>query len=232
VVYNDVNRNSRQDAGEAGLPGWQVFVDSNNNSVLDVGEPRATTSTTGQYTLRSASGSQVVRVVRPSGWLASNAAEEAKTVSVTLGATTTANFGSFAPSGAATGFKWLDINGDGIRDASEPGLAGVYVYLDLDGDARPDVGEPAAITKADGSYLLTPPRAGSYTIREVVDPGYVQTFPANGFHSVSYDGSTPLGGFDFGNLGRCSKSLRDTTQQQRCVGRSTRWIQTGCQLGC
>ena len=199
AVYNDVNRNSRQDAGEAGLPGWQVFVDSNNNSVLDVGEPRATTSTTGQYTLRSASGSQVVRVVRPSGWLASNAAEEAKTVSVTLGATTTANFGSFAPSGAATGFKWLDINGDGIRDASEPGLAGVYVYLDLDGDARPDVGEPAAITKADGSYLLTPPRAGSYTIREVVDPGYVQTFPANGFHSVSYDGSTPLGGFDFGN---------------------------------
>jgi hypothetical protein len=41
VVFNDTNRNSRQDAGEAGIPGWQVFVDSNNNSVLDAGEPRA-----------------------------------------------------------------------------------------------------------------------------------------------------------------------------------------------
>lgn len=199
VVFNDTNRNSRQDAGEAGIPGWQVFVDSNNNSVLDAGEPRATTSANGQYTLRAGSGSRTVRVVRPSGWIASNTAEESKTVTVTQGATVTANFGSFAPSGAATGFKWLDINGDGFRDANEPGLSGVYVYLDLDGDARPDVGEPAAITKADGSYVLTPPRAGSYTIREVVDPGYVQTFPVGGFHTVSYDGVTPLGGFDFGN---------------------------------
>ena len=199
VVYSDINRNSRQDAGEIGLAGWQVFIDSNNNAVLDVGEPRATSDASGRYTLRSASGTQVVRVVRPAGWLASNSAEESKSVAVTLGGTITANFGSFAPSGSSTGFKWLDINGDGIRDASEPGLAGVYIYLDLDGDGRPDVGEPASITKADGSYVLTPPIAGTYTIREVVDPGYVQTFPLGGFHTVTYNGSTPLGGFDFGN---------------------------------
>jgi hypothetical protein len=199
TVYSDINRNSRQDAGEIGLAGWQVFIDSNNNAVLDVGEPRTTSDASGRYTLRSASGTQVVRVVRPAGWLASNSAEESKSVAVTLGGTSTANFGSFAPSGSSTGFKWLDINGDGIRDASEPGLAGVYIYLDLDGDARPDVGEPASITKADGSYVLNPPVAGTYTIREVVDPGYVQTFPLGGFHTVTYNGSTPLGGFDFGN---------------------------------
>lgn len=199
TVYSDVNRNSRQDVGELGIAGWQVFIDSNNNAVLDVGEPRTTTDASGRYTLRSASGTQVVRVVRPAGWLASNSAEESKSVAVTLGGTITANFGSFAPSGSSTGFKWLDINGDGIRDASEPGIAGVYIYLDLDGDGRPDVGEPAAITKADGSYVLNPPIAGTYTIREVVDPGYVQTFPLGGFHTVTYNGSTPLGGFDFGN---------------------------------
>ena len=199
VVYSDINRNSRQDAGEIGIAGWQVFIDSNNNAVLDVGEPRTTSDASGRYTLRAASGTQVVRVVRPAGWLASNSAEESKSVAVTLGGTATANFGSFAPSGSATGFKWLDINGDGIRDASEPGLAGVYIYLDLDGDGRPDVGEPASITKADGSYVLNPPVAGTYTIREVVDPGYVQTFPVGGFHTVTYNGSLPLGGFDFGN---------------------------------
>ena len=199
VVYNDFNRNSRQDAGEPGLSGWQVYADANNNSVLDPKEARATTDSFGRYTLRTGVGSQVVRVVRPAGWFASNTAEESKSVTVTLNGTASANFGSFAPSGAATGFKWLDINGDGIRDVGEPGLSGVYVYLDLDGDARPDVGEPAALTKADGSYVLTPPIAGTYTIREVVDPGYVQTFPTAGFHTAVYDGKTPLGGYDFGN---------------------------------
>lgn len=201
VVYSDLNRNSRQDAGEPGLSGFQVFSDLNGNSVLDPSEPRALTDSTGRYTMRAAVGAQTIRVVRPAPWQASNAAEESKSVTVTLNGTTTANFGNFSTSstGGATGFKWLDINGDGIRDAGEPGLAGVYVYLDLDGDARPDVGEPAALTKADGSYVLTPPRAGTYTIREVVDPGYVQTFPSSGFHTATYNGSTPLGGFDFGN---------------------------------
>ena len=199
VVYNDFNRNSRQDAGELGLAGWQVYADTNNNAILDNSEPRATTDSLGRYTLLTGAGQQKLRVVRPTGWLASNTAEETKTVNVVLNTTTTANFGSFAPSGLSTGFKWLDINGDGVRDAGEPGLSGVYIYLDLDGDARPDVGEPATLTKADGSYLLTPPLAGTYSIREVVEPGYVQTFPASGFHSVVYNGSTPLGGLDFGN---------------------------------
>jgi hypothetical protein len=76
TVYSDINRNSRQDAGEIGLAGWQVFIDSNNNAVLDVGEPRTTSDASGRYTLRSASGTQVVRVVRPAGGLASYSAEE------------------------------------------------------------------------------------------------------------------------------------------------------------
>ena len=199
VVYNDMNRNSRQETGEVGLAGWQVFADSNNNGSLDLSEANTVTDSLGRYSLRTATGVQTVRVIRPAGWQASNAAEESKSVTVALSGTATANFGSFSPSGGSTGFKWLDINGDGIRDAGEPGLAGVYIYLDLDLDGRPDVGEPAAISKADGSYVLTPPGPGTYVIREVVEPGYVQTFPSSGSHTTFYNGTTPLGGFDFGN---------------------------------
>jgi len=199
IVFNDMNRNSRQEAGEVGLAGWQVYADSNNNGLLDLSEARGVTDSLGRYSLKTAAGIQTVRVVRPTGWQASNAAEESKSVTVALSGTATANFGSFSPSGGSTGFKWLDINGDGIKDSSEPGLSGVYIYLDLDQDGRPDVGEPAAITKADGSYVLTPPGPGTYIIREVVDPGYVQTFPSAGSHTAIYNGSTPLGGYDFGN---------------------------------
>jgi large repetitive protein len=199
IAYNDSNRNARQDGGELGLAGWQVFIDRNNNGVLELGEARTTTDTAGRYTLRAAAGTYNVRLVRPAGWIASTSTEEVKAVTLALSTVATANFGSVAPSSAATGFKWLDLNGDGVRDAGEPGLAGVYIYLDLDGDGRPDVGEPASVSKADGSYLIMPPGAGTYFIREVVDPGYVQTFPASGSHTAVFDGVNPLRGFDFGN---------------------------------
>ncbi|MBU6172382.1 MAG: tandem-95 repeat protein, partial [Planctomycetes bacterium] len=198
ISYNDRNRNGRQDSGEEGISGWEVFADLNNNGTRELGEPRATTGANGSYALLVAPGTYTVRLNRAPSWIASLNSELAKSVVVsTAGAV--ANFGSVLPSNIATGFKWLDLNADGIRDNGEPALAGVYMYLDLDGDERPDIGEPASITAADGSYSLTPPRAGTYAIREVVEAGYIQTFPASGKHLVTYDGVNPLRGFDFGN---------------------------------
>ena len=197
--FNDRNRNARKDSTDEGIGGWEVFADINNNGVRDASEPRSTTDGAGNFTLRVAPGTYNVRIVRPSNWIPSTSSELVKTVSVVGTATVTASFGSVIPSDTASGFKWLDVNRDGIRDSSEPGLAGVYVYLDLDGDDRPDIGEPSSITKTDGSYSLTPPGPGTYTIREVVEAGYVQTFPAAGKHVVVYDGTNPLRGYDFGN---------------------------------
>ncbi len=109
------------------------------------------------------------------------------------------NFGFFLPEATATGFKWNDLNANGLRDAGEPPLEGIWIYLDLDGDDRLDLGEPATKTKADGSYSLTPPAPGAYAIREVVEPGFMQTYPASGEHIVSFDGVNSLRGYDFGN---------------------------------
>ncbi len=197
--FNDRNRNARKDSTDEGIGGWEVFADINSNGVREFGEPRTTTDSSGNFTLRVAPGTYNVRIVRPSNWIPSTSSELVKAVIVVGSAAVTANFGSVIPSDTASGFKWLDINGDGIRDASEPGLAGVYVYLDIDGDDRPDIGEPSSVTKADGSYSLIPPGRGTYAIREVVEAGYVQTFPASGEHTVVYDGTNPLRGFDFGN---------------------------------
>jgi len=49
VVFNDLNGNGTQDAGEPGLPGVTVFLDSNGNGALDPGETSTVTDADGNY---------------------------------------------------------------------------------------------------------------------------------------------------------------------------------------
>lgn len=198
TVYTDVNRNGVREGNEVGLAGREVFIDLNNNGQRDEGEPRTFTGPNGTYTIGVSPGTYTVRTVQPADWIPSKPTESSKTVTVS-GSGAVVNFGSNLPTSTVTGYKWLDLNENGVRDQGEPGIEGVYIYIDLDGDDRPDVGEPGALTKADGSYVLTPPHAGTFTIREVVGNGMSQTFPPNGEHTFQYDGVTPPRGFDFGN---------------------------------
>lgn len=198
TIFNDVNRNGRIDGGDGGIAGWTLWADLNNDKMINNGEPRTATNSAGTYSLRVTPGTFNLRVSAAPDYVATLASSQLLTVA-TDQTVSGVNFGFNLPSNVATGFKWNDLNGDGVRDANEPGLAGIWMYLDIDGDDRLDIGEPAAKSGADGSYTLTPPAAGTYVIRENLEPGYLQTFPLSGEHVVSYNGSTPLKGFDFGN---------------------------------
>ena len=95
------------------------------------------------------------------------------------------------PLGAIRGTKWRDLNSNAIRDANEPGWAGVRVYVDLnnnglwDGASGGNPAEPFAITVEDdpstvgvdekGRYSLSNVPIGDYIIREVVPLGATQT---------------------------------------------------------
>ncbi|MCY2983939.1 MAG: Ig-like domain-containing protein [Planctomycetota bacterium] len=197
--FNDRNRNGRQDTGDEGLAGWTIYADINGNNVLDAGDTSTTTAANGTYTLGVPVGTFNIRSVLKPGWVVTAPSAGFSRVTVTGTQSISVNFGHNQPSSAATGMKWLDLNADGIRDTSEPGLAGVYIYIDLDGDDRPDVGEPATLSGADGSYTLTPPSSGVYAIREVVQAGYVQTFPQAGEYLIDFGASPLLRGLDFGN---------------------------------
>jgi uncharacterized repeat protein (TIGR01451 family) len=87
---------------------------------------------------------------------------------------------------------WSDANSNGVRDAGEPGIAGVTVQLcfDADGDSIWDPGEmtgcSTTTTAADGSYLFTGVTAsGTQDYFVYVDGtqskliGYTRTTPAN-----------------------------------------------------
>jgi uncharacterized delta-60 repeat protein len=69
TVYKDVNRNGTKNSGEAGLAGWQVYIDANNDGFYTPGEAMATTNTAGNYRIAGlAPGTYRVREYRQNGW--------------------------------------------------------------------------------------------------------------------------------------------------------------------
>lgn len=79
--------------------------------------------------------------------------------------------------GEIHGTKWQDADGDGVRDGGEAGLPGWTVYLDADQNSQLDAGEIATTTGANGNYSFTDLVAGTYTVAELQQPGWGQTFP-------------------------------------------------------
>ena len=228
-VFNDLNRDGNG-AADGGLAGVTVFLDANGNGVLDSSETRAVTGADGSYSLPAATGTQTVVAIAPSiQFVASTATSKPVT---TTGATVGGiNFGFTKVQSDITGTKFSDNDGDGFRDPGEPGIPGVYIYLDLDGDDRPDLGEPNAITRADGSYTINFPGPGTYTIREVVQAGFVQTFPAGGEWTVVFDGSAVFDK-DFGNLpSRDFGDAPNTYLTTEAVGGAAHGITTGLTIG-
>jgi ribosomal protein L2 len=105
------------------------------------------------------------------------------------------------PTATVTGFKFLDINGDGFQDWGEPGLAGWTIYVDADDNGVLDPDETSVTTASDGSYSLTLP-PGTHVIREVLPTGWAQTYPgpaAGNAHRIHVSASMVVDHVDFGN---------------------------------
>ncbi|RMF39161.1 MAG: hypothetical protein D6753_14465 [Planctomycetota bacterium] len=205
-IFEDRNLSRTFDAPDAPLPQVRVFTDLNSNGGYDPGEFFVFSGADGSYVLNVPPGNHVIREEVPVGFrLTTDPA-----VVVNVGANQTrsgVNFGNERINVNITGLKFNDANGNGQRDAGEGGIAGVWIYIDSDGDNRIDIGEPATQTAADGTYKLTFPGPGTYTIREVVSPGFVQTYPgpaADNEHTIVLTGDPATdairaAGLDFGN---------------------------------
>ncbi|HEV8594341.1 MAG TPA: SdrD B-like domain-containing protein [Thermoplasmata archaeon] len=156
--------------------GWPVSVTDPNAVVSDGFTPY-------QY-LPGFAGTYVATEGLPAGWTqtaayldgsAVNPLSQSVNVNVayTTGETHEVIFGNFECFDV-TGAKINDLNGNGVRDEGEPGIAGWTVYLYRNGDLV-----ATTVTGSDGTYTFTACDGGSYEIREATVDGWVPTSPTS-----------------------------------------------------
>ena len=176
LKFNDIN-GDQNPAGDPGLGGWTIFDDVNNNGQLDSGEQSTTTAGNGTWSFTGVGPRQLrIREVQQTGW------EQTTTnpaVFSTISGTnvTGINFGNRvkADTGTISGFKFNDLNGNGVRDAGEPGIENWTIYLDQNLNGQLDSGETSVKTTSNGSFQFSSLAAGTYRVREVLLTGWQQT---------------------------------------------------------
>ncbi|MBI5214967.1 MAG: T9SS type A sorting domain-containing protein [Ignavibacteriae bacterium] len=96
--------------------------------------------------------------------------------------------------GSISGYKFEDINKNGTRDASEPGIAGWTINLQ----------GPASLTTqtdANGNYLFQHLPEGIYIVTESLKTGWIKTYPTFEFYNISiHPGSLTNENINFGNF--------------------------------
>ncbi|EIJ43114.1 putative collagen-binding protein, partial [Beggiatoa alba B18LD] len=196
-VWHDADGDSVQDVTETGIAGVQVdlYVDTNSNGVLDIGDTLADTRTTdanGYYQFTDLTvGRYLVDIVEAT--LPTNYQNTTNNEPFVANITTptqiisNADFGYREQAGIGD-YVWLDANGDGVQDVGETGLSNVSLalYRDNNGDGiinGTDSVIKTVLTDANGAYLFKNLDAGSYVVKVTdsfgVLAGLSQSYGAN-----------------------------------------------------
>jgi len=200
MKFNDKNGNGAKDAGE-GEPGWDIVLTGTTWYGKPLPPRTTTTAADGSYRFDMLiPGTYKVSETSRTGWTQVVPASGSYTINFPFRSppfeSKNNDFGNKLVAQSISGVKYNDVNGNGARDPGEPGLQGWTINLE----------QPAgtviqtAATAADGSYSFTGLSAGTYVIREVLQPGWTQKAPSGGTHTVTLSSSTSsASGIDFGN---------------------------------
>jgi hypothetical protein len=200
LKFVDANGNGIQDPGESPQPGVTFTISGPTGFA-----PRtAVSGADGRFVFQNVPfGTYTLAETVPSGFR-QTAPPAPGTVTVALNVTTqtvsSPVFGNqpIALPASVSGTKFLDLNGNGVRDPGEQGSAGVTIVLQ---STVPGAGTGVVTTTGpDGSFAFTGLVAGTYVVSEVVPTGFVQTVPGgNGNVTVTVAAGENHGGILFGN---------------------------------
>ncbi len=178
IKFEDLDADGVRDPGEPGIAGFTITLTS-----TAAGGPAARTVVTdanGNFLFTDvAAGSYTLSETLRQGFSLTLPAANSIPVTLASGGSSIGNvFGNFRGvlTGTITGTKFNDLNGNGIRDAGEPGLAGVTITR------TGSINDPAGaalsvVTDASGNFSFTVP-FGNFTLNETVPAGFAQTAPA------------------------------------------------------
>jgi hypothetical protein len=190
--FNDANANGVRDTNENGIGGVTVFVDLNNDGILQPTEPSAVTNANGSYVIPNAVNSATntaaltpgtpyaVREVVPANSRPTTA-NPVFPVVISPSADARVDFGNISGGNTIVGCKFLDLNGDGKRAGNDPGIAGVKIFLDTinngTNNGKWNAGEAYSVTDQFGEFTFSNLPAGTYRVREEGIAGYPQSTP-------------------------------------------------------
>jgi uncharacterized repeat protein (TIGR01451 family) len=86
--------------------------------------------------------------------------------------------------GSISGYKFEDIDGNGRKNKKDPGVSGFKIFIDENKNGEYDEGELFTITGKIGRYSFKDLPLGTYTVCEVNQSGWIQTYPKAGCHKV------------------------------------------------
>jgi hypothetical protein len=191
---NDLNGDGTRQSTEPGLGGWNITLTNDTGFVQQL-----TTAPDGSYNFTNLTdGNYTVGEVIQLGWI-QTAPQPVPPGTYIVNLTAEENvvgkdFGNFQL-GTISGQKFNDANGNRVKDTGDNGLAGWTINLtDSNGNTK------TVITDANGNYKFTGLTAGTYTITETLQNGWVQTAPSGGSYTVTIISGTVMKGQDFGNF--------------------------------
>ncbi|MDA7510456.1 hypothetical protein N8612_02155 [Verrucomicrobia bacterium] len=210
VKFEDLDGDGLRGESEPLLLGWRIYIDADGDGELGADERSTLTDGNGAYQFDSLSDAEyTIRESQQSGWVQtfpSIAEDGAHVVTVVSGSDLIGvDFGNQREAvvlGSISGVKFEDLNNDGLRNENEPLLTGWTIYIDADGDGELGAGERSVVTDNGGVYRFDSLSDGDYTVREVQQLGWLQTFPNvadDGAHIVTVAGGNDSIGTDFGN---------------------------------
>ncbi len=131
------------------------------------------------------------------------------------------------PAGRIEGSHFDDLNGNGLRDPGEPGLAGITTFLDLNGNGRLDAGEPSTVSDANGNFRFFNVPPGTYRVTAILPPGRVFTTPQVGLGRVVGGRPAQPGAFPW-MVALLNAAEPDPFQAQFCGGSliAPEWVLT------
>ncbi|MBK8659854.1 MAG: T9SS type A sorting domain-containing protein [Bacteroidetes bacterium] len=159
VVFNDLNGNGVQDAGEPGIAGAYIYV-GNYPAYTDSFGHYVTVVPAGTYNVMYCpqGGNSVTVPVYSSAGTLNNCPSYPVSIAGTGGSHCGYNFGIQNNNVSICGTIFFDANNNNVQDNGETGIGSVHVYI-----TRSNGTVYHAYTSQSGQYCVTVP-AGNYTI--------------------------------------------------------------------